>query len=155
MEIVINEWFPEFFIHPEGSKEKNRLRQFVNIFYNSKDVLVIKRPSEFWSKLHRYAKANQNNEEVYKELKTFIRAVLQDSRRVIYIDDEVALPIEIDNLLNIPNTNFSSDQYLFEAAYQSESKIIVTTDQKLIDHMGQSEHYRLIHLDNFIEGILK
>lgn len=155
MDFVINEWCPEYFIHADGSTERTLLRQFVNNFYNSEDVLVIKRPSEFWSKLYRYAKKYQNNEEIYGELKTFIRVVLQDLNRVIYIDDDVSLPIDVYELLNAENTNFSSDQYLFEAAYQSDSKIIVTTDQKLINHMGQSEHYRLIHLDNFIEDILK
>jgi hypothetical protein len=155
MEFVINEWFPEYFIYPEGSKEKTFLKKFVNKFYNSKDVLFIKRPSEFWSKLHRYSKQYHANEDIYRELKIFISVILQDSNRVKIIDEDIELPNEVLGKLNIMNTNFFSDQYLFEAAFKSDSKIIVTTDIKLIGHMGKSEFYNLVLLDDFMEEYCK
>lgn len=48
-------------------------------------------------------------------------------------------------------SNYASDQYLFEAAWCADSKIIVTTDIRLIEHMKNVGPFKLFSLEVFLE----
>jgi predicted nucleic acid-binding protein len=61
------------------------------------------------------------------------------------------LPDEVSNKLKNDKENYYKDYFLFEAAFVSSSKIIVTTDIRLINHMRESDHYILIQLDDFLK----
>ena len=81
-------------------------------------------------------------------LRKFIKLILEDSRRCELIDDEIYLPEIIIENLSIGN--YASGQYLFEAAFSTEEKIIVTTDQKLIDQMQGNNLFQVVHLEEFL-----
>lgn len=53
--------------------------------------------------------------------------------------------------LHQAGTNYASDRYLFEAAWFADSKIIVTTDIRLIEHMKNVEPFKLFSLEGFLE----
>jgi predicted nucleic acid-binding protein len=151
MEFVINEWFCDYF-NPLEPREKFEINQkFLSWFYASPHKLVILIDSPFHIKLQKYSKwiSGYKDPKYYMLLKKFMSIITSNSSKIKFIEPQ-ELHQDIINLLNREGTNYSSDQYLFEAALTSDSKIIVTTDGKLIDHMGISDHYRLVHLNDFL-----
>ncbi len=157
MEFVANEWLCEYFKFATPEENIRKLESFLNWFYQSDHQLIVIKDSPFQIKIGQIEKILRSHFDTRYHLrfKKFHSLLYYDPTKIKIINNEEFLPTEIFDLVNIVGTNFASDQYLFEAAIKSDSKIIVTTDQRLINHMGQSEHYRLIHLDNFIEDILK
>ena len=150
MEFVINEWFCEYFLPSQDDKNLKKNEQFLEWFFETNHKLVVVENSEFHRKIRRYSKILAYNIKYYTLMKKFNALLERDSLRVVKIKNQ-QLPTSVLSRLNIAGTNFSSDQYLFEAAIFSDSKIIVTTDSKLIEHMGKSKHYNLIHLDAFFK----
>jgi hypothetical protein len=95
------------------------------------DKLFIRRPSAFLQKIGSFDKLYQNDNKVHTELKKFISNILYNSERCSFVDDnefELADAIR-DQLAGGGNT--ISDQYFFEAAAKTATKIIVATDAKL------------------------
>lgn len=152
MEFVINEWFCDYF-NPLEPREKFEINQkFLKWFYESPHKLVILIDSPFHIKLRKFSNwlSRYKDPKYFELFKKFMAIIASDSNKTRFIEQQ-KLPQEIINLLYKEGTNYSSDQYLFEAAHRSDSKIIVTTDGKLIDHMGVSDYYILIHLNDFLK----
>ena len=121
MQLVVNEWLPQYFLPSASRDEKLRLQQFLQCFIERDDCIVVRRPSEFYRKIYRYAKDLRGNYEAVTPLRNFMKLILEDSNRCQLIDDEeIELPIEAEEKLSIGN--FSSDRYLFEAAIQTEER---------------------------------
>jgi hypothetical protein len=152
MDLVLNEWVPEYF-RPDTPQDKRRqLERFLNSFMNSDDKLIVRRPSPFLEKIERYAKANQHRSEVVEPIRVFIKHILQNIDRCEFVDDDqpIILPELVEEKLS-PG-NFSSDRYLFEAASCIGSqKTIVTTDKKLVNQFSDVSWCRLILLSDFLD----
>ena len=149
MNLVVNEWLPEYF-RPEASKnEKELLEVFLNKFLENQDTLTVRRPSPFLQKILLYAKLYQANTNIYQNLYRFIKVVLQDSKRCVFIDEECILEEAIIEKLN--EGNYSSDTYLFEAASKTDNKLIITTDDKLCRQMNDIAAYNVINLTDFLK----
>ncbi len=154
MDFVINEWFPEYCRVETPNESKELLRVFLEKFMQKTDVLYVRNPSPFLRKLYTYAKEYQSHSDVstLKIITYFITRVVKDSKRCVFIDDECVLDEQILEKLNEPGTNYYSDTYLFEAASKTESKIIITMDDKLCRQMHNVAGYQVINLKDFLRN---
>jgi hypothetical protein len=152
MEFVVNEWLPEFFKPNASKEEKEKLEKFLNRFIERDDKIYVRRPSEFFRKIHRYKKEFQNYSNVNEQLDGFIKLILINSERCNIVDDnEFELSQAIVEKLN-ESGNYSSDIYLFEAACVTETKLIITTDEKLKTHMKNNGIFIVQLLDEFLSS---
>jgi hypothetical protein len=151
MDLVVNEWLPEYFRPTATLEEKRMLQFFLNKFLIKKDVLYVRRPSEFLKKLHLFAKNYQTDTKAYENIKKFINVVLIDSEKTIFVDEMYySLPQSTIEKLSVGN--YSSDTYLFEAAIHTKSKIILTTDEKLAIQMKDDEIFKVLLLKDFLKN---
>ena len=153
MELVVNEWLPEA-LKPEGlDKEISQedALEFLKKFIDKGDKIVVKSESTFEKKAHFYKKIYAYDKASLELLKALLR-LIQDEKycRIIEESEINTLPKRITEKLNLPNTNYHSDTYLFESASTTKEKIIVTSDRKLIQLFQEEEEYRVIHFDEFM-----
>ena len=150
MDLVINEWFPEYCKVETPNDDKELLRLFLEKFMQKTDVLYIKTPSPFLNKIYTYAKEYQSHRDVFtiRIITFFIKQVIQDSKRCVFVGEECDLDETVLKKLKIGN--YSSDTYLFEAASKTESKTIITTDDKLCKQMHNVAGYKVINLKDFL-----
>lgn len=143
MEIVVNEWLLEWLRPDHADAEQRKFaQQFLVRLLKSERVLVVRNPSAFYRKAHRYPKefsGYPTEVQFYRHLINLI----QDSDRCRIVDDEDALPLPESTLKKLAVGNFGSDRYLFEAAHTTAPRIIVTSDEKLIAHLA-GEDFRLV-----------
>jgi hypothetical protein len=150
MDFVVNEWLPEYFRPNAEHAEKALLEQFLVSFIQKEDKIFVRRPSPFLNKIHRFSKLYETDAKVYKNISDFIKLVLMDSNRCVFIDGNCALGDGITAKLS-PG-NFASDTYLFEAASKTNNKVIITTDTRLCNQMQDSDEYKVILLSDFLAG---
>ncbi|HVA97253.1 MAG TPA: hypothetical protein VNG53_00035 [Bacteroidia bacterium] len=151
MDFVVNEWLPEYFKPNASEDEKQKLETFLNRFVERGDKIFVRRPSEFYRKIHRYKKEYQINLKIHNEIGKFIKLILFDSERCFIVDDDdFELSDEIRNKLK-EEGNYSSDTYLFEAASATERKLIITTDSKLKLFM-ENNGFEIQLLDDFLNN---
>ncbi len=101
-------------------------------------------------KLHTYRKVFDYYNPARLSLKTFFNSILNNSDKCRIVENAQPLAEELEHKLS--QGNFSSDRYLFESAQETERKIIVTTDEKLIAHIGQTDNFRLITFEDFFQN---
>lgn len=153
MDLVVNEWLPEYFLPEASTEEKKSLETFLNRFLERNDRLVVKKPSPFLDKIYRYAKDYQRMDEIVQPIRTFIKLILLDSNRCKFLSEEEIEELPTSVLEKLEVGNYGSDQYLFESATAiNGEKIIVTTDEKLIVHFAGEDFCELALLDNFLES---
>lgn len=151
MELVVNEWLPEYFKPNATNEEKEKLEKFLNKFLERNDKIFVRLSSEFFRKILRYASDYQNHPKIYSNIHLFITAIYLDSNRCRIIHDiDFELSLDIRSKL-IEGGNTESDTYLFEAASATSSKIIITTDVKLKEWMTNVGEFNIILLDDFLE----
>ena len=150
MEFVVNEWLPEYFKPDSSPEEKEKLEKFLNNFLERNDKLFVRRPSEFLRKIFRYANDYQHYPRVNENIKKFIANVVRNSNRCFIVDDNAfTLQDHIRDKL-ILGGNTASDTYLFEAASMTDTKIIITTDERLKEWMKNQVEYKVELLDDFL-----
>ena len=150
MEFVVNEWLPEYFRPDATNEEKEKLEKFLNKFLERNDKIFVRRTSEFFRKIYRYANDYQNHPKVYGNIRKFISIIFIDPNRCFIVhDDAFELSDEIRNKL-IDGGNTVSDTYLFEAASVTETKLILTTDERLKEWMQDEEEFKIELLDDFL-----
>ena len=111
------------------------------------DKIFVRRTSEFFRKIYRYANDYQNHPKVYGNIRKFITIIFHDSNRCFIVhDNEFELSEEIRNKL-IEGGNTVSDTYLFEAASVTNTKLILTTDLRLKEWMRGGGEFKIELLD--------
>lgn len=152
MDIVINEWCPEYFKPLAKVDEKKQLEDFLNCMIKNNHHIYVRRPSPFLLKLYKLTKDYSNYSSTTNSVRKFIKLILQDSNRCTFVDDneQQLSSAMIEKLNNRGNT--ISDKYLFEAASITQEKLIITSDQKLIDHMNKEEGYSLMTVQSFLDA---
>lgn len=151
MQVVVNEWLPEYFQKDASNEQKHMLQTFLQRFYERNDILIVLDGSPFLRKIHAYLKDRQPTDKAYIALNRFNKLILLDSERCRrVIPEEVKLEEEIRMQL-LSEGNYASDMYLFEAASITNERIIVTTDEKLQRFMGQQDIYKVILLGDFLK----
>ena len=150
MELVVNEWLPEYFRPTATVEQKKLLEAFLNRFYSKGDTIFVRRPSEFARKIPRYAKDYQNDLKVYQSINNFIRLIWMDSNRTVLVD-EMQYELPQSTIDKLATGNYASDTYLFEAAVHTTSKLIITTDEKLAVQMKDDEVFKVRLLSDFLK----
>jgi DNA replicative helicase MCM subunit Mcm2 (Cdc46/Mcm family) len=153
MELVVNEWLPEY-LRPNASDVEKRLaEQFLNSFMQRSDRLFVKDPSPFLDKIHRFQKDFDYDIKSREAFKTFIKLILRNPERcTLVMEDELKeLPKSTSEKLNQAGTNFHSDTYLFESANLTANNIVITTDVKLKNQMADDEHFQVVLLEDFLK----
>lgn len=149
MNLVINEWFPVYLRPTAEENELELLFDFLSKIQNESSVLYVRRPSPFLNKIYQLSKQYNSDPIGRRKINHVIKLILRDSKRCKFIDDdEVTLNQTVRDKLN-SDGNYISDEYLFEAASCTEEKIIITTDQKLIDFMNGYDGYTLMTPSEF------
>ncbi|MFN0215270.1 MAG: hypothetical protein ACKVT2_13525 [Saprospiraceae bacterium] len=151
MDFVVNEWLPEY-LRPTASAEKReKALTFLKAFIMKPgDRIVVREPSEFLRKIHRFRKEFDYDNESRKLYKNFIKAILENSEKCLQIPNSETLPLSSELQERLSKGNFYSDRYLFEAAQHSDSKNIVTTDVRLQQHLSDTADFQVILLDDFL-----
>jgi hypothetical protein len=153
MEYVVNEWLLDYFKYNDGTEERKKLFKFLAYFSSNNDVIIVRIPSPFSKKLYNYEKFLQNDHKKY--LKWFIKTIFRNSDKCkIFPEWEYPTPSLSANLNSKLNQgNFGSDKYLFETAMfiTQNEKIIITTDEKLVEHVKDISEFKLILLNDFLE----
>ena len=147
MEIVVNEWLLEY-LRPDAEKYKMNLAiNFVNAWVKKCDKVVIKRPSPFLDKFHRYMKEFGRNAEFKKRFSKLNKLLFLDSDKTIIADagDIKKLPSEVE--AKTP----PEDKYLIELAYSGSDRIIVTTDRRLKDKLCDEPDMTIYLLEEFLQ----
>lgn len=152
MEFVVNEWLPEYLKPTASIEDKRKIIRFIELFLMKENArLLVRRPSPFLTKLYRLEKDFPNDLLGIRPVKNFIRLVIQDSNKCRFIDSNEFKPLPESLVKLLSMGNYASDTYLFEAAYSLTSGyLIVTTDEKLVNHVGDKADCQLILLDEFL-----
>lgn len=69
MDLVVNEWLPEYFRPDASPEEKRALEKFLYCFLKRGDKIIVLELSPFLDKLYRYAKEFQRMYEVVLPIK--------------------------------------------------------------------------------------
>jgi hypothetical protein len=152
MELVVNEWLPEYLRGDADLISNAKAIQFLNKFMQKDDMLTVKFGSPFTDKIYKYQSDFGGFPIVSKNFNVLSGIIFRDLQktRIIYADEVQPIPAETHNLLHTPGTNYYSDYYLFEAAHLTESKIIITTDVKLRDFMSADPNFKIVLLEDFL-----
>ena len=154
MELVVNEWLPEYIRPDAKDEEKRQVELFLNTFLRRPDCLFVKDRSPFHNKIMRYQKEFDYDLKARETFKMFIKLILRNLEkcRLVMEDELNELPKETWEKLNEGGKNVDSDIYLFEAANLTTDKIIITTDAKLKTQMVEDGHFQVILLKDFLRG---
>ncbi len=150
MEFVVNEWLPEYFKPEAPIEEKRKLKRFLNRFHEKGDKIFVRRTSPFLNKIYKFSKDYQNYHDTFLQLTDFFKLVLLDSEKCFFVDDD---DFELSDLIRkklIETGNYVSDTYLFEAASLTDSKLIITTDERLQAFMKNEPSFKIVLLDDFL-----
>lgn len=153
MDFVVNEWLPEYLRPTAKPDEREKAILFLKAFITRpEDRIVVREPSEFLRKIHRFRKEFDYDNQSRALYKNLIKAILENSEKCVQIpnDNLLPLPDELNEKLSVGN--FSSDAYLFEAALYCESKIIVTTDERLQIQFANTPSTKIVLLDDFLKS---
>lgn len=153
MELVVNEWLPEYLRPNAAEQEKQLVEQFLNSFMQRTDLLFVKDPSPFLDKIQRFQKEYDYDLKAREAFKLFIKHILRNPEKcTLLMEGEIiALPMATLEKLNEEGTNFSSDTYLFEAANSTADKTIITTDVKLQRQMANDKTFQVVLLEDFLK----
>lgn len=104
------------------------------------------------AKLHQYRQTYDYDLFCRQNLKLFFSAILQNLQKSIILHQPPDLSPSLERKLE--TGNFSSDRYLFQCAQSTQQKIIVTTDQRLVEHIGINEGFRFMDVASFQQNFL-
>ena len=154
MNLVVNEWLPEYCLRGAEDLEKQQLDKFLLQFSRNKDTLYVQQNSPFTNKFYRYMKENQQFPAI-KDFKRVFGLIFLNPQSHVIVKEIPELPDEINRRLSVGN--YESDRYLFETAWrlpENETKIIITTDGKLKTQMDNNGYFEVVLLKDFLKTYL-
>ncbi len=140
MEVVVNEWFLEYF-RPDSSK-RSTWYKFVDLLDKHLFVIVVRGSSPFIKKLYNYG--NQFHPHFRP-----IFSLFRDSSKVKIVPENEISPLPPETKTLFPE----DDVYLVELALSSSGRIIVTTDSPLKEKLEQSTDIKTYLLEEFIGSL--
>lgn len=149
MEFVINEWYLDWH-NPKisTSEEQSKARAFLQWLQNNEHQIVVLVNTNFTQKLNEYRRNFSFHPMCSIYLKLFFSQIFINPDKCRVLETPPDLPDVILEKLSVGN--FASDRYLFEAAENTEEKIIVTTDTKLMKHFEGNGRYQLWSVEEFM-----
>lgn len=146
---MVNEWFSNYFLEID---KYDLLVKFITWFHQSEHKIIVIADSDFDKKFRRCEKAliKKRDQRPLKLYKKFIALCYLNANKTIFINNCTLDKMTLSKI-HEEGSNYASDQYLFEAAWCADSKIIVTTDIRLIEHMKNVGPFKLFSLEVFLE----
>lgn len=142
MEIVVNEWLPEYLRPDADANETELADRFVKAWLDRCDKVVIRRNSPFASKFYTYMYKSGGYPAFRKRFEVLFHLFL-DSERTAIVDECNIKELSQDLAKIVPD----DDKYLVELWYSVPGSVIVTTDaplrNKLIEHDPPAKIYLL------------
>jgi hypothetical protein len=144
--LVLNEWLLHDLQGENGTERQVQSGEFLKALRRGSDHIIVVRDTPWVRKA--YALMRESTPAVRILSQFLFLGILLDSAKTRYLElDELqSLPAELAG--EAPQ----SDAYLLQAAIATGSKIVVTTDQKLIDRVPSAAAIgiRLEHRDEFL-----
>jgi len=149
MEIVVNEWLPEY-LRPDADANKTELvDRFVKAWLDKSDRIVIRGNSPFASKFYMYMHQSGGYPAYRKRFEVLFHLFFDSERTVIVDEGELKeLPKEI--AAKTPD----DDRYLIELWYAKQDRIILTTDKRLKDKLKDIVSLKICLLPEFLKEYL-
>lgn len=142
MEIVVNEWLPEYLCPDADANDTELVDKFVKAWLDKCDRVVIRRNSPFASKFYTYM-YQSGGYPTYRKRFEVLFHLFFDSERTVIVDecDIKELPQGLTKIVS------DDDKYLVELWHSVPGSVIVTTDaklrNKLIEHDSSARIYLL------------
>lgn len=141
MEWTFNEWFLEYMA--PGHPSELLVAEILNSLEARGDLLVVRGTCPFTTKLYQLSKRYG---PVPRSLLRRFHSIMRDARRVRIVEES-----EIQQLsAELNDACPPEDIYLVEVAKITESRRIVTTDEKLIARVNGREGLILIRVADFV-----
>jgi len=126
MEIVVNEWLPEYLRPDAESSETELVDKFVKALLEKCDKIVIRKNSPFTSKFYTYMYRSGDYPTYRKRFEVLFHLFL-DSDRTVIVDEFGIKELPQDLAKIVPD----DDKYLVELWYSVPGSVFITTDAKL------------------------
>lgn len=144
MDFVFNEWFLDWRSPKDSTaEERQQVNRIFKWLLQSEHRLVVLVDSPFMDKLNRYRKDFDYDPFCRESLKMFFSGIFLNRNKCLQVETPPLLDDRTEELLAEEGRNFASDRYLFQSAEISGEKIIVTTDQKLIEQFSGQNRFNL------------
>ena len=145
MEIVPNEWLPEYLLPNAGKRERSIADRFVDGWDNAVYKVVLRYKSPLILKFLRYWQQSKTVLESAARFKR-VHLLIRDSGKTILVDesDVKQFPQEIQT------RSHSKDKYLVELAYSGADRTIVTTDRDLKESLSKVCGVSVCLLEEFL-----
>ena len=122
-EITIDEWICEYLSDQTLCK---KVEKFLKTIFKKCDKFVIKNPSPLLRKIWELSKhCHQLRPSHQQVVKFFMRAFIENSQKVKFLRETATISSEC--IKKLPR----KDLYLIETALTTQTKLVLTTDQKL------------------------
>jgi hypothetical protein len=141
MEIVVNEWLPEYLRPDADASETELVDKFVGAWLEKCDKVVIRKNSPFTSKFYTYMYQSGGYPACRKRFEVLFHLFF-DSNRTIIVDECDIKELPQDLAKVVPD----DDRYLVELWYSVPGSVILTTDAKLKDRLIEYESCIKIYL---------
>lgn len=146
MEIIVNEWLPEYLRPDADASNTDTADKFVKAWLDRCDKVVIRTNSPFASKFYTYMSKSGGYPACKKRFEVLFRLFL-DSEKTVKVDecDIKELPCDLAKI--VPE----DDKYLIELWYANKDRIILTTDSRLKDRLKDVPHLNICLLPDFLK----
>jgi hypothetical protein len=150
MELVVNEWFPEYLAERENLQTQKLLIDFLQRLKANNHKMVIKKGSPVEDKMLRLPKFIPYDAKFKIRYDFVLQQFVFNSSRCRLIQKESLVVLSPQVIEKLSEGNYISDQYLFETAAVTEDKTIITTDERLVEQMRTTQGFKLILLSDYL-----
>jgi len=141
MEIVVNEWLPEYLRPDADASETDLVDKFVKAWLEKCDKIIIKENSPFTSKFYAYMHQSGGYPTYRKRFEVLFHLFLDSDRTAIVNECDIReLPQDLTKI--VPD----DDKYLVELWHSVPGSVVVTTDAKLRNTLIEYDSSAKIYL---------
>ena len=145
--LVINEWLLHDLQGDNGLQSQAQSGAFLKRLITAGDRIAVVRGSPWARKAYALMRSGNPIPRILSQL--LFLGILLDPAKSTYVDGEQLRPLPPDLAEEVPQ----SDVYLFQAAIETNSRIIVTTDARLIERAQSASAHgiQLQHRNGFLD----
>jgi hypothetical protein len=146
MEIVLNEWLLHYSRYDAEKEKKELVYRFITCIKKKDVKIIINWECPFIKKFQHFWDASKHDQISYALFKTLYYMML-NSEKVKYteFDGTHAIPKEIVGLCP------DDDLYLIQLAYNSQERIIITKDIRIIEKFKERSEIKFLTPEDFLE----
>ncbi len=150
MELIVDEWVLDYMRPHAEARQRISVFKFVNAWVKRCDTVLIRRPSPFVKKFHRYMKRFGEDLDFKGRFSKLNLLLFRNTLKTRIVDDEDVTPLPDKVETMVPRRD-KYDRCLVEMALCSSQALIVTTDNRLKQALSAEEHVRVYLLEQFLE----